>query len=164
MILLFFFMIRRPPRCTRYDTLFPYTTIFRSPVIVSGAQGADGRARRDGVRIERQLQERRTFRRPGSFKSWCEVFRAPDQFCMHAVGLRQQGEVGVLRCRAIDPSWKVPLLMNANGPVYPVVYDYEENFETVACCCCQLLPVHHEAAVPGEADEIGNAPCRERLY
>src|SRR3546814_1263469 len=90
MILLFFFMIRRPPRCTRYDTLFPYTTIFRSPVIVSGAQGADGRARRDGVRIERQLQERRTFRRPGSFKSWCEVFRAPDQFCMHAVGLRQQ--------------------------------------------------------------------------
>src|SRR3546814_3728339 len=24
-------MIRRPPRCTRTDTLFPYTTLFRSP-------------------------------------------------------------------------------------------------------------------------------------
>src|SRR5881396_3172598 len=26
----FFFMIRRPPRSTRYETLFPYTTLFRS--------------------------------------------------------------------------------------------------------------------------------------
>src|SRR3546814_18675089 len=32
MYLLFFFflMIRRPPRSTRTDTLFPYTTLFRS--------------------------------------------------------------------------------------------------------------------------------------
>src|SRR3546814_14356959 len=28
--LLFFLMIRRPPRSTRTDTLFPYTTLFRS--------------------------------------------------------------------------------------------------------------------------------------
>src|SRR3546814_17238755 len=27
---LFFVMRRRPPRSTRYDTLFPYTTLFRS--------------------------------------------------------------------------------------------------------------------------------------
>src|SRR3546814_11544206 len=27
---LFFFRIRRPPRSTRTDTLFPYTTLFRS--------------------------------------------------------------------------------------------------------------------------------------
>src|SRR3546814_6096625 len=26
-------MIRRPPRSTRTDTLFPYTTLFRSPTI-----------------------------------------------------------------------------------------------------------------------------------
>src|SRR3546814_3915992 len=32
-ILIFFFlMIRRPPRSTRTDTLFPYTTLFRSIV------------------------------------------------------------------------------------------------------------------------------------
>src|SRR3546814_17967914 len=30
-VILFFFMIRRPPRSTRTDTLFPYTTLFRSP-------------------------------------------------------------------------------------------------------------------------------------
>src|SRR3546814_2943243 len=30
-IFFFFLMIRRPPRSTRTDTLFPYTTLFRSP-------------------------------------------------------------------------------------------------------------------------------------
>src|SRR3546814_8649273 len=30
MFCLFFLMIRRPPRSTRTDTLFPYTTLFRS--------------------------------------------------------------------------------------------------------------------------------------
>src|SRR3546814_3384588 len=31
----FFLMIRRPPRSTRTDTLFPYTTLFRSPARAS---------------------------------------------------------------------------------------------------------------------------------
>src|SRR3546814_6191381 len=30
-------MIRRPPRSTRTDTLFPYTTLFRSPIILGGS-------------------------------------------------------------------------------------------------------------------------------
>src|SRR3546814_14544121 len=30
LLLFFFLMIRRPPRSTRTDTLFPYTTLFRS--------------------------------------------------------------------------------------------------------------------------------------
>src|SRR3546814_1449942 len=29
-------MIRRPPRSTRTDTLFPYTTLFRSPLVAKG--------------------------------------------------------------------------------------------------------------------------------
>src|SRR3546814_376707 len=33
-ILFFFLMIRRPPRSTRTDTLFPYTTLFRSRLIL----------------------------------------------------------------------------------------------------------------------------------
>src|SRR3546814_3948237 len=32
MLFFFFLMIRRPPRSTRTDTLFPYTTLFRSEV------------------------------------------------------------------------------------------------------------------------------------
>src|SRR3546814_14212165 len=35
-ILFFFLMIRRPPRSTRTDTLFPYTTLFRSREFVAG--------------------------------------------------------------------------------------------------------------------------------
>src|SRR3546814_11384888 len=33
----FLLMIRRPPRSTRTDTLFPYTTLFRSPPSRCGA-------------------------------------------------------------------------------------------------------------------------------
>src|SRR3546814_5538791 len=33
LFLFFFLMIRRPPRSTRTDTLFPYTTLFRSIVL-----------------------------------------------------------------------------------------------------------------------------------
>src|SRR3546814_20863592 len=38
-------MIRRPPRSTRTDTLFPYTTLFRSIVGKEGAE--EGAERRD---------------------------------------------------------------------------------------------------------------------
>src|SRR3546814_7331943 len=43
----FFLMIRRPPRSTRTDTLFPYTTLFRSPIQLGqkfgvGTRGNDG--------------------------------------------------------------------------------------------------------------------------
>src|SRR3546814_2914791 len=37
-------MIRRPPRSTRTDTLFPYTTLFRSSEIVAAALQDSGRA------------------------------------------------------------------------------------------------------------------------
>src|SRR3546814_14467153 len=34
----FFLMIRRPPRSTRTDTLFPYTTLFRSRIMPHAAE------------------------------------------------------------------------------------------------------------------------------
>src|SRR3546814_15960254 len=40
----FFLMIRRPPRSTRTDTLFPYTTLFRSDIV--GVEHAVNKARR----------------------------------------------------------------------------------------------------------------------
>src|SRR3546814_15598922 len=48
----FFVMIRRPPRSTRPDTLFPYTTLFRSPVTPPGGK----RLQRDLPRIPRQAE------------------------------------------------------------------------------------------------------------
>src|SRR3546814_2622884 len=47
-------MIRRPPRSTRTDTLFPYTTLFRSP-----AQHHADPVRRSHRRIDREAVLRR---------------------------------------------------------------------------------------------------------
>src|SRR3546814_18272064 len=46
-ILFFFLMIRRPPRSTRTDTLFPYTTLFRS--LARGARRLDRPRPRRGM-------------------------------------------------------------------------------------------------------------------
>src|SRR3546814_2100114 len=56
-------MIRRPPRSTRTDTLFPYTTLFRSAGCRAGAV-VDGetvghRRERRRMNIERPLQEQK---------------------------------------------------------------------------------------------------------
>src|SRR3546814_2534218 len=42
MLLVFCLMIRRPPRSTRTDTLFPYTTLFRSGPGSNVSRHADG--------------------------------------------------------------------------------------------------------------------------
>src|SRR3546814_14004974 len=68
---LFFLMIRRPPRSTRTDTLFPYTTLFRSPrlrrfvracAVASARHGeragaAGPRCRRPGARLRHRSEE-----------------------------------------------------------------------------------------------------------
>src|SRR3546814_1670004 len=54
-------MIRRPPRSTRTDTLFPYTTLFRS---ASPSRRADARAPR------RRACPRRTGARREPCRSW----------------------------------------------------------------------------------------------
>src|SRR3546814_8722576 len=48
-VFIFFLMIRRPPRSTRTDTLFPYTTLFRSARLDAPEEvGADGDEARAG--------------------------------------------------------------------------------------------------------------------
>src|SRR3546814_9392162 len=44
----FFLMIRRPPRSTRTDTLFPYTTLFRSDEEDAGMLSSDTSFQSDG--------------------------------------------------------------------------------------------------------------------
>src|SRR3546814_15137934 len=50
-LLFFFLMIRRPPRSTRTDTLFPYTTLFRSRL--RRIEGGAGAVRGDPARRDR---------------------------------------------------------------------------------------------------------------
>src|SRR3546814_8521876 len=58
----FFLMIRRPPRSTRTDTLFPYTTLFRSEGVHQGHRrrhggGQPGQLRRHGHQVEARSEE-----------------------------------------------------------------------------------------------------------
>src|SRR3546814_16241222 len=97
-------MIRRPPRSTRTDTLFPYTTLFRSRIlswvpkyasrIVSRLEGdvfpAVGHldiseiTPREMLDIFRKIQTRGSFETAHRIKNYCsEVFRyaIPDRRC-----------------------------------------------------------------------------------
>src|SRR3546814_4701340 len=60
----FFLMIRRPPRSTRTDTLFPYTTLFRSAVAEAAQEFAlDERQVAALNDLRQRLAERRESRR-----------------------------------------------------------------------------------------------------
>src|SRR3546814_12733585 len=49
-------MIRRPPRSTRTDTLFPYTTLFRSPRAAAKAAGTGTSGQQDTLANKDQLR------------------------------------------------------------------------------------------------------------
>src|SRR3546814_3407155 len=50
-------MIRRPPRSTRTDTLFPYTTLFRSLLFLSGDTDRAAACRHHGPDSGRQCRD-----------------------------------------------------------------------------------------------------------
>src|SRR3546814_109598 len=60
----FFLMIRRPPRSTRTDTLFPYTTLFRS------------------------IRAQRTFRHTGGICQFCRSLSQRRPRCHSRLGAR----------------------------------------------------------------------------
>src|SRR3546814_3632354 len=57
-------MIRRPPRSTRTDTLFPYTTLFRSLDAVVAFQPLDDRAWRGGAARQCEAERREALALP----------------------------------------------------------------------------------------------------
>src|SRR3546814_10809911 len=81
-------MIRRPPRSTRTDTLFPYTTLFRS-----GGAGARRDAARQGARGRHQPA-------PGGTRAHWHLARRDDgaggraEAAEHLRGLRRRGAAG----------------------------------------------------------------------
>src|SRR3546814_3706000 len=70
-------MIRRPPRSTRTDTLFPYTTLFRSEG-VTVAEGAAFEPRPDAAPVRHHDQEPAVARQhaPGLAQHGAELFAA----------------------------------------------------------------------------------------
>src|SRR3546814_2676440 len=82
-------MIRRPPRSTRTDTLFPYTTLFRSvekPVVAGEVDGAgEGgvagvRGRVESTRGSRPAEARRSEEHTSELQSLMRISYAV--FCL----------------------------------------------------------------------------------
>src|SRR3546814_14962608 len=77
-VFFFFLMIRRPPRSTRTDTLFPYTTLFRSgaqplAAVMAGAHCLAIECQES--RIEKRLETRYLDRRASSLDEALEIIR-----------------------------------------------------------------------------------------
>src|SRR3546814_9492463 len=70
-------MLRRPPKSTRTDTLFPYTTLFRSGPARPGAAVNRTRSEVDG--------DQSTRCRP---MFMCVIFQSPPSFCQISVVVR----------------------------------------------------------------------------
>src|SRR3546814_17899694 len=89
----FFLMIRRPPRSTRTDTLFPYTTLFRSLVLARDHQSTKPR------RVQ--------LRCPGAAMEFVEV--RPQPVPANLVG------------RDHDAQDRLSARQPLHGPPYPIV-------------------------------------------
>src|SRR3546814_20695271 len=99
----FFLMIRRPPRSTRTDTLFPYTTLFRSlrrraGTPREGRQEAWGPPRRRPPARSRAGRGRASQRVPFPVAD-----RVLDDALIHA------HELGLLPAEALDDPLKAPV-------------------------------------------------------
>src|SRR3546814_4729190 len=86
-------MIRRPPRPTRTDTLFPYTTLFRSPAfqgIVKAPEPKPGPTSRRMPAFE-PLNEAPEDRPPTAARAGPAVFHK-NRFVMQATGVATRSE------------------------------------------------------------------------
>src|SRR3546814_18617688 len=110
-------MIRRPPRSTRTDTLFPYTTLFRSGLLsrfthrTTRADFERQRRRIDVViltidEVDLEIDDRETDQRPRLGGLAEALFNRRDVFARHVADLdlvrseeRRVGKDGVSTCR-----------------------------------------------------------------
>src|SRR3546814_15338680 len=95
-------MIRRPPRSTRTDTLFPYTTLFRSRDVEEAGRAADQRAA--GKHQLRQRLQPALVQRAGAVGDALAAFqhRADRRVRLEALHLVERGEVRVVVVEADD--------------------------------------------------------------
>src|SRR3546814_5677771 len=97
----FFLMIRRPPRSTRTDTLFPYTTLFRSTRAKSGIP--------EGLRRRSAYLTHPVF---NSYHSETEMLRY----------LRRLQEKDIALDRSMIPLGSCTMKLNATTEMLPVTW------------------------------------------
>src|SRR3546814_20065894 len=97
-LLFFFLMIRRPPRSTRTDTLFPYTTLFRSPAVVDHPRAVIGPGH--GLEMPEEFGHplfAELFRRPRGLVFLLMVIGTGGDGVMHVVHFRDHIRDGELQ-------------------------------------------------------------------
>src|SRR3546814_5515546 len=102
-------MIRRPPRSTRTDTLFPYTTLFRSiraDIVRSGAAWAAGKGRHH---------------RPASVIGRLEQRRIDVNTAIATpAGQVQEGAIAHLIVEADRPAWRAAFRLDHTDAILQV--------------------------------------------
>src|SRR3546814_1056527 len=110
----FFFMIRRPPRSTRTDTLFPYTTLFRSAVDLQlglGQQAAVAAGRLADPQLVHHLLEARSVEHTSELQSLMRISYAV--FCLkkkishqvHSVTTRSKNDTNITYSHSYDTTY-----------------------------------------------------------
>src|SRR3546814_8603563 len=110
----FFVMIRRPPSATRTDTLFPYTTLFRSPTaFATYAVDGDGDGRRDLWDSKADVfASTANYLAPSGWKpglAWGAEVRLPPGFDYGLAELSVRKPVGAWREMGVAPVGVVPI-------------------------------------------------------
>src|SRR3546814_1191303 len=121
-------MIRRPPRSTRTDTLFPYTTLFRSMLSVMGAFAEFERAlirerQREGIAVARQRGAYRGRKRSLSDEMVAELHRRVDDGERKAViardlGISRETLYQYLRARSEEHTSELKSLMRNSYAIF----------------------------------------------
>src|SRR3546814_7284279 len=90
LLLFFFLMIRRPPRSTRTDTLFPYTTLFRSydDLNLSSVEGRERLTTRVKYAVRKVCGSRRSEEHTSELQSLMRISYAV--FCLKKKKTQQQ--------------------------------------------------------------------------
>src|SRR3546814_23308 len=147
-------MIRRPPRSTRTDTLFPYTTLFRSH---RGRFHPNGRHSHRGISLASCLV---------LFTSW-NVNNGSRQTTAHASAQGFSAKVEAEHTSAI-----AVMLSRFGDPEHPHLFGmrsiYRRRTRPLASCEFAAMLSKLQAGQPfycrlGSNSQLGRASCRERV-
>src|SRR3546814_7189127 len=103
-------MIRRPPRSTRTDTLFPYTTLFRSTSRSSGGDTAETVRRESSITLQQRLFD--------GFEAGATVEREMERVESAANRVMENSEVLALDARSEEHTSELQSLMRSSYAVF----------------------------------------------
>src|SRR3546814_13796435 len=130
---MFFLMIRRPPRSTRTDTLFPYTTLFRSPTLCALYTLSIGRA----------------------FLANARLYGPPELIVIRRIGVDSRCGIGRIRRAVVRRVTVLPCVFRNVRPIRVGACPSCHDNSLPECCA--------NAASERVTHSIRRTACRERV-